>query len=73
MIMNKTNITMEVDGVEHRLVRDDDKDFDCLNNCSLATKCFKLADDEVICCDAIEDGLVPPGLYHYEREEVNNG
>lgn len=73
MIMNKTNITMEVEGVVHRLVKDGDRDFDCRNNCSLAAKCFKLEGDEIICGPAVEDGLVPPGLYHYEREEVNNG
>lgn len=72
--MSKTNITMEVNGVVHRLVKDGDKDFDCRNNCSLAEKCFKdLKDDETLCGPAVLDGLVSPGLYHYEREEVNNG
>lgn len=64
-----TNIKVEIDGVEHRLIEDGIRDIQCRGNCSLAGLCLALPKDHIICGMFVQNGMVKPGLYHFEKEE----
>lgn len=68
-----TNIKIEIDGVTHRLIEDGERDIQCRKNCSLAGVCLALPKDRIICGAFVEDSMVKRGLYHFEKEENDEG
>ena len=68
-----TNIKVEIDGKAHRLIEDGIRNIECRKTCSLAGLCLKLPSDDIICGAFVQSGMVKAGLYHFEKEEENDG